>query len=60
MPAVKAFAFNDPTVEISAPIVIIAPPDTPRILVAANAKGADDFINSLAGTMSEIAILTSI
>ena len=60
LPAVSVFAFNEPRVDIKAPILIMAPPDIPRIFVAANAKGAEESINSLAGTIAAIEILTKI
>ena len=47
-PAVIVFAFNDPRVEIRAPILIIVPPVMPNIFVAANANGAEELINSFA------------
>ena len=57
-PAVIVFAFNDPRVEIRAPILIIVPPVMPNIFVAANANGAEELINSFAGTIAAIEILT--
>ncbi len=60
LPAVKVFAFSEPRVEMRAPILITVPPTTPNIFVAANAKGADEFISSFAGTITAIEILTKI
>ena len=60
LPAVSVFAFNEPSVDIKAPILISVPPVTPRIFVAANAKGAEELINSLAGTIAAIEKLTKI
>ena len=60
MPAVSVFAFNEPRVDIRAPMLIIVPPVTPKTFVAANANGAEEFINSFAGTKTAIAILTEI
>ena len=60
LPAVSVFAFNEPNVEIKAPILMMVPPVKPRIFVAANAKGAEEPINSLGGTIAAIEILTKI
>jgi hypothetical protein len=60
LPAVSVFAFNEPRVDIRAPILIIAPPVTPKIFDAANANGAEESSNSLGGTKAAIAILTRI
>ena len=56
----KAYIKVSLDIYIIYPILMMVPPVTPRIFVAANANGAEESINSLAGTIAAIAMLTKI